>query len=127
METVRSANPPGVPGAGDPRLAAALERSGLAVLLLDAQGVVRRATRGLARVLGLDPQEVLGQHRLAWWLGLSVLAGSGGHADDGRSRLTPAQADLLSRSVPHGADVLDAVRAGVPAAQLLLGRAEVAA
>jgi diguanylate cyclase (GGDEF)-like protein/PAS domain S-box-containing protein len=114
VETVRSANPPGVPapGAGDPRLAAALERSGLAVLLLDGAGVVRHATRGLARVLGLDPQEVLGRHRLAWWLGLSVLAGSGDHADDGRSRLTPAQADLLSRSVPHGADVLDAVRAG---------------
>ncbi|ABS03164.1 sensor domain-containing protein [Kineococcus radiotolerans] len=124
VRSVRSSGPSGpaggaAPVAVDPRLAGALERSGLALLLLDAEGAVVHATRGLTRALGLGPQEVLGQRRLTWWLGLSVVAPlpgqgdpAGGEPAGGRSRLDPVQGAALRAAAPAGVDLLRAVRAG---------------
>jgi diguanylate cyclase (GGDEF)-like protein len=89
----------------------ALERSGLAMALLDRDGVLVHATRGLTRMLGLTPEELLGQRRLSWWLGLSVvvLPGVEGHAEDARAELSATQTAILSAAMPSGLDLLSAV------------------
>ncbi|WP_432523426.1 diguanylate cyclase domain-containing protein [Kineococcus sp. SYSU DK006] len=80
------------------QLVDALDVSGACLLLLDAEGVVAHATSGLARLVGLDPADLLGARRLPWWLGPAV----GGPV--------PPAAATLTGPGPTGADVLRAVR-----------------
>ena len=93
-----------------PVLAAAMERSGLALAVLDADGRLVHVTHGLTRMLGVGAEDLLGRHRLQWWLGLSVLlpeAEGHGHDDrDAHDDLTPAQRAVLSGAMPTGLDVL---------------------
>ena len=113
--TAPAATPASVPASVSASLlATALERSGLGLAVLDADGLLVHVTHGLTRMLGLTAQDLLGQRRLQWWLGLSVLAvpEAGGHVDDGRDDLTPAQRVVLSGAMPSGLEVLSAIRAG---------------
>ncbi|MFD0485535.1 diguanylate cyclase domain-containing protein [Kineococcus sp. GCM10028916] len=100
-----------------PVLVAAMERSGLALAVLDADGRLVHVTHGLTRMLGVSAEDLLGQHRLQWWLGLSVVllpeAEWHGHDDrDAHDDLTPAQRAVLSGAMPTGLDVLSAIRSG---------------
>jgi diguanylate cyclase (GGDEF)-like protein/PAS domain S-box-containing protein len=107
---------------------ALLDASGVALALVDADGVVSFATVALARMVGESVEALVGARRLAWWLGLTVdlhpasaapAAPAASEAD-----LSPAQLAVLSGAMPTGLDVLSAVRSGDVDADVDLGRSD---
>ncbi|WP_432564132.1 diguanylate cyclase domain-containing protein [Kineococcus sp. SYSU DK003] len=113
MAAVPSANSSGLL-AGAPLLEA-VEHSGAAVLVLDAEGTVAQVTSGFARLVGELPQDLVGARRLTWWLGLTVdsherVEGAG------PEELPPVPAAVLGASMPTGADLLSVLRPAVDGA-----------
>jgi len=86
-------------------LLAALELSGVALLVLDPTGAVRHLTRGAADLLGVRAEDAVGAPTLTWWAG----ADRDGHAGATTAGEAPA---ALSARAPRGRDLLDALAAG---------------
>ena len=95
-------------------LAAAVEGSGVCVVLLDAGGRVAHLTGGALRLLGAGAlEDVLGAESLPWWLGLAAVPEVGEHARSGAPAPAAAAPDppvALTRADPAVLDVVGAVR-----------------